>query len=97
MKERQSDKQKEPVDQKLEADLQQAGPQGNQGMYGLGQYDAAGNPDPHGQQAQQLAPDETGTRSEEEARKLAEYDKEEREHQVARGHTGKQLNTGEHS
>ena len=33
------------------------GMQGNEGMYGQGQYDSEGKPDPHGKQAQQMKPD----------------------------------------
>jgi len=33
------------------------GSQGNEGMYGQGQYDNEGKPDPHGAEAQRLKPD----------------------------------------
>jgi hypothetical protein len=35
------------------------GSQGNEGMYGQGQYDSEGKPDPHGAEAQRLKPDPT--------------------------------------
>jgi hypothetical protein len=35
-------------------DMSIYGKQGNEGQYGLGQYDSEGNPDPHGLQAQQI-------------------------------------------
>ena len=36
---------------------QMLGSQGNEGMYGQGQYDSEGKPDPHGPEAQRLKPD----------------------------------------
>jgi hypothetical protein len=33
------------------------GLQGNQGQYGLGQYDSDGKPDPHGEQGRQIGVD----------------------------------------
>lgn len=44
--------------QQEQPDAQQLlGDQGNEGMYGQGQYDSEGKPDPHGPEAQRLKPD----------------------------------------
>ncbi|GCE10452.1 hypothetical protein [Tengunoibacter tsumagoiensis] len=51
----QSEKAKQP-EKAIEMDVY--GQQGNQGMYGQGQYDSEGNPDPLGKQAQEIYPDE---------------------------------------